>query len=114
MVLEAKPISRLRHTHSRYVGLIDLRVLIVDVKTFYPRLTGSILPILNRRLEPDSWSAPAEIIQPKSRLDIVRDREIDLREKRWSPSAVIRWRDGKAKRVIERLVKVWPPKYRHL
>src|SRR6476660_737441 len=114
MVLEAKPVSRLRHTLSRYVGLIDLRVLVVDVKSFYPRHTGFVFPIFNCRLKTDGWSAPAEIIQPEPGVNSVCYRERDLRKKRWSPSAVIRGRDCKTKRVVERLVEIRKPKHRHL
>src|SRR4030095_17019325 len=114
VVFEAEPVSRLRHAYSRYVGLIDLRVLIVDVKSFYSRHTALVFPIFNCRFKTDGWSAPAEIIQPEPGLNIVCDRERDLRKKRWSPGAVIRGRDGKTKRVIERLVEIRPPKHRHL
>src|SRR4029077_13188720 len=47
-------------------------------------------------------------------FDIVCDWKIDLRKKRWSPSAVKRGRDGKTKRVVERLVEIRKPKHRHL
>src|SRR6266404_4023332 len=114
VVLEAEPVSRLRDTHSRYVGLIDVRVLVVDVKSSYPRHTGFVFPIFNCRLKTDGWSAPAEIIQPEPGLNIVCDRERDLRKKRWSPGAVICGGDGKTKRVVERLVEIRKPKHRHL
>ena len=32
VIFEGKPISRLRHAHSRYVGLIDIGILIVNVE----------------------------------------------------------------------------------
>ena len=95
-------------------GLIDVGVLVVDVKSFYPRHTGLVFPIFNCRLKTDGWPSPAEIIQPEPGLNIVCDRERDLREERWSPGAVIRGRDGKTKRVVERLVEIRPPKHRHL
>src|SRR5438874_4311024 len=101
VVLKAEPVSRFRYTRSRYVRLIDLRVLVVDVKSFYSRHTGLIFPIFNCRLQADGWSAPAKIIQPEPGLNIVCDRKSDLRQKRWSPRAVIRGRDGKTKCVVE-------------
>jgi hypothetical protein len=33
-VFETDPVSRLRHTHAGYVGLIDVGILIVDVEGF--------------------------------------------------------------------------------
>src|SRR4029079_3265197 len=80
VVLEAEPVSRFRDTHSGYVGLIDLRVLVVDVKTFYSRHTAVVFAIFNCRFKTDGCSAPAEVIQPDTGLDIVRDRERDLCE----------------------------------
>src|SRR5262245_25936097 len=36
VVLDGSQVSGLRYTHSRYVRLVDVRVLVVDVKSFYP------------------------------------------------------------------------------
>lgn len=73
-----------------------------------------VFPIFNCRLKADGRSAPAEIIQPEPGLNIVCDRECELRKKRWPPGAVIRGRDGKTKGVVERLVQIRPPENRHL
>src|SRR4029077_9417034 len=73
-----------------------------------------VFAIFNCRLETDGGSSSAKIIQSEPGLNIVGDRERNLRKKRWSPSAVIRRRDGKTKRVVERLVEIWKPKHRHL
>ena len=88
MVFEAEPVSRFRHTRSRYVGLIDVGVLIVDVKSLYPRHTALVFPVFNCRLKTDGRPSPAEIIQPDPGLNVVCDRERDLSEERWSPGAV--------------------------
>src|SRR5262249_48931539 len=77
------------------------------------RHTALVFPITNCRLETDGWSPPAEIIEPEPSFNIVCNWEHDLCEKRWSPDAVIRGRDGKTERVVERLVQIWPPKHRH-
>jgi hypothetical protein len=79
VVLDAEPVSRFRNTDSRDVGLIDLGVLVVDVKTFYPRHTALVFPIFNCRVQTDGWASPAKIIQPEAGLNIVCDWERDLR-----------------------------------
>ena len=109
VVLDSKSVSRLRYTDSWDVGLVDLRILVVDIKSFYPRHTAFVFPIFDCGLKADRGSTPSEIIQPEPGLNIVCDRESDLREKRWSPRAVIRGRDRKAKCVVERLVQIRPP-----
>src|SRR5437764_6126470 len=80
VVLEAVPVSRFRHTHSRYVRLINLRVLVVDVKSFYSRHTGLIFPIFNCGLKTNGWSSSAEIIQPEPDLNTVRNWAPNLRK----------------------------------
>src|SRR4029077_14436145 len=114
VVLKAQPVSRVGHTRSGYVGLIDVRVLVVDVKSLQPRHTVLVFPIFNCRLKTDGWPSPTKIIQPEPALNVVCDREVHLSEKRWSPGAVVSRRNGKTKCVVQRLVQIRPPKHRHL
>src|SRR5262245_32241673 len=105
MVLERHPVSRLRHTCSRNVGLIDFRILVVDVKGLYPRDATVVFSVFNCGLKTNGGTTPAEIIQSNPRFNMVCNWKGDLCEKRWSPSAVIRRRNGKTKRIVERLVQ---------
>ena len=63
---------------------------------------------------PSVMSAPAPIIEPEPRPDVVCDWEGHLSEERRSPRTQIRWRNRETKRVVERLVKIGPPKNRYL
>ena len=84
-IFQAKPVSPGRNTLPRHGRLIQVRVLILNVKGFYPRLTVLVLPIINNGIEADGGSATAKVIESEASLDVIRNRKHHLSQKRWSP-----------------------------
>ena len=60
---------------SRHRRLIQVRVLILNVKGFYPRLTVLVLSIIDNGIEADGRPTTAKVIEPEAPLDVVRNRK---------------------------------------
>src|SRR5205814_9817332 len=84
-VFQAKPVSTGRNILSDLGRLVYVRVLIIDVKGFYPRLAGLVLSIIDNGIEANGGSATAKVIESDACLDIIRNRKHHLSQKRWSP-----------------------------
>src|SRR5205823_5075343 len=95
----------------RNVGFIQVRVLILEVVCFEPRL--AVVEVIHSRIQAHGYTASASIIEPEPPLNVVRDWEGHLSEQRRSPCTKICWRNHEAKCLVERLVKIGPPKNRH-
>ena len=86
-IFQTKPVSPGRNTLPRDRRLIQVRVLILNVKGFYPRLTVLVLAVINNGIEADGGSTTSKVIEPEAPLDVVRDRKIYLSQEGWSPVA---------------------------
>src|SRR5437762_6143045 len=113
-IQQAEPVTPSRNVLSWHGRLILVRILVLDVVSFELGPAVLVLAIFDAGIKANGHATQAPIIEPNPALDIVGDRERDLGENRRSPRAQIGWCDRKAKRVIERLIQVRPPKNRHL
>src|SRR6266436_115013 len=100
-IFQAETVSLGRNLLPRYVRLIYIRVLVINKKGFYPRLTVLVLPIINNGIEADGRPATAKVIEANAPLDVVRNRKGYFSEQRWSPGARVCWRDSETERVTE-------------
>src|SRR6266436_4935785 len=100
-IFQAETVSSGRNLLPRYVRLIYIRVLVINKKGFYPRLTVFVLPIINNGIEADGRPATAKVIEANAPLDVVRDRKGYFSQERWSPVARVCWRDSETERVTE-------------
>src|ERR1051326_923274 len=72
-IFQAKTVPTGRDILTDLRGLIDVRVLIINVKRLYPRLTVLVFAVIDNRIESDGGSATAKVIQLKTCFDIIRD-----------------------------------------
>src|SRR6266540_2903072 len=84
-IFQAQPISPGRNTVPRHSRLIQVRVLILNVKGLYPRLPVLVLPIINNGIEADGGAATPKLHEPDAAFDIVCGWECHLSEERRSP-----------------------------
>src|SRR6266496_892970 len=82
-ICQANPVSPGRNVFSRNVGFIQVRVLILEVVCFEPRL--AVIVVIHGRIQAHGYTAPAPIIEPEPPLNVVCDWEGHLSEQRWSP-----------------------------
>ena len=82
-ICQANPVSPGRNVFSRNVGFIQVRVLVLEVVCFEPRL--AVVEVIHGRIQAHGYTAPAPIIEPEPPLNVVCDWEGHLSEQRWSP-----------------------------
>ena len=111
-ICQTDAVSSGRHILSRDRRVIQVRILVLEVIGFEPRL--AVIEVIDGRIEAQGQAAPAPVIEPKPPSDVVCDRECHLSQERWSPRTQICRRNRKAKRLVERLVKIGPPKNGHV
>ena len=80
-VLETKTIPAGRNILTVLTCLIEVWILILDVKRFYLRLAAIILAVIDRWLEADCRAAAAIVIKPEAGFDMIRDWKGDLGQK---------------------------------
>src|SRR6266436_639501 len=88
-IFQAETVSRGRNLLPHLGRLIYIRVLVINKKGFYLRLTVLVLPIIDNGIEADGRPATSKVIEPKAPLDVVRNRKIYLSQQGWSPGARI-------------------------
>ncbi|KAF5408982.1 MAG: hypothetical protein Udaeo2_08470 [Candidatus Udaeobacter sp.] len=82
-ICQANPVSSGRNVFSRNVGFIQVRILVLEIIRFEPRL--AVVEVIYDRIKAHGDTAPAPIIEPEPPPDVVCDWEGYLSEERRPP-----------------------------